>query len=69
MREVSKNMARSIASQRLPGRAPIEPSISASQRRPSMIATGEGGVEAPPGVEMHDRSAARYGQVMRRFGG
>lgn len=68
MKAPSKSMAKSLASQAVPGRG--QEAVVVTQQRPlgELTATGEGGVVDAPGAR-HERSAANYCDPMRRFGG
>lgn len=69
MKAPSRNVTKSLRSQRIPARGPEPVEVSAQVRgKPSMIVPGEGGVESEP-APRHERSAANYVEPMRRFGG
>lgn len=69
MKSPSKNITASLRSQRIPARGPETVEVSGMVRgKPSMIVPGEGGVQSEP-APMHERSAAKYVDPMRRFGG
>jgi hypothetical protein len=70
MKAPSRSIGASLRSQRAaPPRGPETIEIGRMKAGgPSMIASGEGRVESPPG-RRHARSAHNYADAMRPFGG
>ncbi len=69
MKAPSKNITQSLRGQRIPARGEEAVEVTGMvQGKPSMTVPGEGGVESQP-APMHERSAAKYVDPMRRFGG
>lgn len=75
MKAPSKNIPADLKSQRPGEPARGEENIMTQDLRsggPTMTVPGEGGVETPPGLGMEhggERSAAKYTEPMKRFGG
>ena len=69
MKAPSKNISKSLASQRAMGRGEEQIEVSGmATGGPSMVVPGDGRVSEAPGRE-HERSARKYTDPMRRYGG
>jgi hypothetical protein len=72
MKAPSKNVSKSLAGQRSKGRGAEEVSVSGLTSGVSMTVPGEGKVQDAPGADRNqggERSARKYVEPMKRFGG
>lgn len=70
MKAPSKNVSKSLRGQNSPGRGPEQVQVDQGMSKPSMTVPGDGGVEAAPGTaHQGERSAEKYTEPMKRFGG
>lgn len=72
MKTPSKNVSKSLSGQNSMGRGDESVAVSEMQRGVSMTVPGEGKVQEAPGTNRNqggERSAQKYADPMKRFGG
>jgi hypothetical protein len=72
MKPPSKNISKSLAGQRAKGRGAEDISVTGQTAGVSMTVPGDGKVQDAPGADRNqggERSARKYVEPMKRFGG